>query len=70
MFQKFKSKAAALVAVPLTTLAISAHAELPSEVSTAITSVGADLKTAASMVITAMVAFWGLRKLGSKMGWW
>ena len=48
----------------------SAHAALPTEVSSAITTVGTDLETAAGMVITAMVAFWGLRKLGAKMGWW
>ncbi|MDO5625733.1 MAG: major capsid protein [Pseudomonadota bacterium] len=48
----------------------SAHAALPSEVTTAIETAGADLKTAAAAVIVALVAFWGLRKLGSKMGWW
>jgi hypothetical protein len=28
------------------------------------------LTDAATAVIVAMVAFWALRKLGSKMGWW
>uniref|UniRef100_A0AAU8BAN9 Capsid protein G8P n=1 Tax=Dulem virus 61 TaxID=3145772 RepID=A0AAU8BAN9_9VIRU len=48
----------------------TAHAALPANVTTAINDVGTDLATAAGLVITAMVAFWGLRKLGQKMGWW
>lgn len=47
-----------------------AHAALPESVTTAITAAGGDLTTAATAIIVAMVAFWGLRKLGSKMGWW
>lgn len=46
-----------------------ASAALPTEVTTAITAAGADLVTAATAVIVAMVAFWGLKKLGAKMGW-
>lgn len=51
-------------------LAQQAHAELPSGVTAAITEAGADLKTAATAVIVAMIAFWALRKVGQKMGWW
>ena len=47
----------------------SAHAALPVAATTAITDAGADLLTAVAAVITAMVAVWGLRKLGQKMGW-
>ena len=47
----------------------SAHAALPEAAATAITTAGADLLTAIGAVITAMVAVWGLKKLGSKMGW-
>lgn len=43
---------------------------MPSEVSTAITSAGTMLVSGATAVIIAMVGFWALKKLGSKMGWW
>ena len=67
--QSFKLKWAAFCMMLLGMFS-SAHAALPSAVANAITTVGSDLETAAGMVITAMVAFWGLRKLGAKMGWW
>jgi len=63
-------RSAALVAVPLSVMAVQAHAALPAGVTSAIEAVGTDLETAATAVLAAMVAFWGLRKLGSKMGWW
>jgi len=47
----------------------AANAALPEAASTAITTAGTDLLTAIGAVITAMVAVWGLRKLGQKMGW-
>lgn len=69
MFQNFKTKVALGVAsVPA--LMASAHAALPSGVESAINSVGSDLETAATAILTAMIGFWALRKLGSKMGWW
>lgn len=63
-------RSAALVAVPLSMLAMQAHAALPAGVTSAIETVGSDLETAATAILAAMVAFWGLRKLGTKMGWW
>lgn len=48
----------------------SANAALPTSVTTAITDAGVDLATGATAVIVTMVAFWGLKKLGGKMGWW
>ncbi len=69
MFQSLKSKAALIVA-PLGLMSMQAHAALPAGVTSAIEAVGTDLETAATAVLAAMVAFWGLRKLGSKMGWW
>lgn len=48
----------------------AAHAAIPAAVTTAIDEAGDDLVTAATAVIVAMVAFWALRKIGSKMGWW
>ena len=48
----------------------SAHAALPTGVTDAITAAGADLTTAATAVIVALIAFWALRKVGQKMGWW
>lgn len=47
----------------------SAHAALPVEVSTAVDLAKTDLLAAIGMVIAAMVAVWGLMKLGKKMGW-
>lgn len=46
-----------------------AHAAVPEEVTTAVTGAKTDLLAAIGMVIAAMVAVWGLRKLGQKMGW-
>lgn len=63
--RKYGAAAAALVLASQ-----SAHAELPTAVTAAITEAGGDLTTAATAVIVAMVAFWGLRKVGSKLGWW
>jgi hypothetical protein len=50
-------------------VSVGAHAAIPAEASTAITTAGTDILTAVGAVITAMVAVWGLRKLGQKMGW-
>ena len=69
MFQSLKTKAA-LVVASVPTLVVSAHAALPNGVTTAIEAVGTDLETAATAILTAMIGFWALRKLGSKMGWW
>ena len=54
-----KSVALRLAAIPAYVLAVSgsAHAALPTEV------------TAVTAIIVAFVAFWGLKKLGSKLGW-
>lgn len=51
-------------------VAVQAHAALPEAVSTAITTAGTDLAAAAGLVIAGLAGFWGLRKLGGKMGWW
>lgn len=53
----------------LAVLGASAHAALPAEVTDAITTAGADMVTAVTAIIVAFVAFWGLKKLGSKLGW-
>lgn len=48
----------------------SAHAALPAAVTTAITDAGTDLVTAATAVIVAIAAFWGLKTVGKKIGLW
>lgn len=58
-----------LVAVGVLSVVGAAQAALPAEASTAITTAGTDLLAAIGMVIASMVAVWGLRKLGQKMGW-
>ncbi len=71
MFHKLKASVLAFLAfLGLMLGAASAQAALPTEVTTAITSAGDNLLTGATAVIVAMVAFWGMRKLGQKMGWW
>lgn len=57
------------VAGLLSALGMSAHAALPAAVETAIATAGADMVTAITAIIVAFVAFWGLKKLGSKLGW-
>ena len=47
----------------------SAHAALDPGIGTAITAAQADILEAIGAVILAMVAVWGLKKLGRKMGW-
>lgn len=47
----------------------AAHAALPAAASTAITDYQTDAVSALGLVIAAGVVIWGLRKLGSKMGW-
>lgn len=47
----------------------TAHAAIPTEATTAITTAGTDLMTAIGSVIAVMVGVWGLKKLGTKMGW-
>ena len=60
-----------LAAIPAFVLATSgaAHAALPTEVSTAITSYQTDATTAIGLIMGAGVIIWGLLKLASKMGW-
>ncbi|THT98116.1 hypothetical protein E9531_15060 [Lampropedia puyangensis] len=63
-----KAKVLAVAAIA-TAAASSAQAALPPEVSTAVTEYKDDAISAIVMVIAAGVAIWGLRKLGTKMGW-
>lgn len=66
-----KVTALRLAGIPAAVLASmgSAHAALPTEVTTAITTAGADMVAAITAIIIAFVAFWGLKKLASKFGW-
>ena len=59
---------AVIAATPLA-LVGNAYAALPAAVSTAITTAETDMTTAVGLVIAAMVVVWGLKKLGTKMGW-
>lgn len=78
MFQKLKSTVvrsrafqASIVAVGTLVAAPAAFAQaaLPTGVAAAITEAGEMLVLGATAVIVAMVAFWGVKKLGTKMGW-
>ena len=66
-----KQIAARLALIPAFVFATAgaAHAALPTEVTTAIDTAGADMVSAITAIIVAFVAFWGLKKLGGKLGW-
>lgn len=65
MFKKLSTAVGALALI----VGGQAHAALPTGVTDAITAAGADMVTAVTAIIVAFVAFWGLKKLGSKLGW-
>ena len=66
--QFFKRLAAVQTAALLASGAVMA--EIPAAVSTEITTAKTDLMAGGALLIAAGVAFWGLKKLGTKMGWW
>lgn len=43
---------------------------MPAAVTSAITDAGDMLVEGGTAVVVAMVAFWAIRALGRKMGWW
>ena len=47
----------------------SALAALPETITTDVAAAKADMLAALAIVISAMVAVWGLKKLASKLGW-
>lgn len=49
---------------------LPAHAALPTGVEAGITGAGADLVTAGTAVVVAMIGFWAIRKVGQKLGFW
>lgn len=59
----------ALVGTAAAAPAAFAQAALPTGVAAAITEAGEVLVLGATAVIVAMIAFWGVKKLGTKMGW-
>ena len=63
--RKYGAAGAALVA----STGAMAQAALPAGVDAAITEAGEVLVLGATAVIVAMIAFWGVKKLGTKMGW-
>lgn len=65
---KIVSRALAPLAV-LASPAVFAQAALPTGVDAAITNAGDVMVLGATAVIVAMVAFWGVKKLGTKLGW-
>lgn len=73
MFNKLKAAFLAVVSaigLMVAPQAVLAQAALPTGVDAAITEAGDVLVLGATAVIVAMVSFWGLRKLGAKLGWW
>ncbi len=47
----------------------SALAALPASITTDVAEAKTDMLAALALVISAMVAVWGLKKLASKLGW-
>lgn len=66
--KKLKARLLAIPAVVITTTG-TAMAALPESVSTDVASAKTDMLAAIGIVISAMVAVWGLLKLASKLGW-
>lgn len=66
-----KTLQARLIAIPAFVVATAgaAHAALPEGVETAITTYSTDALAAIGLVLAAGVAIWGLKKLGTKLGW-
>lgn len=54
----------------LASAAGAARAALPTGVESAITTAGTDLVTAGTAVVVAMIGFWAIRKVGTKLGFW
>lgn len=67
-----KKLALRLAAIPAFVAATTtaAMAALPADATLAITTAKDDLLTTGGLILTAMVGFWGVKKLGTKMGWW
>lgn len=61
-------KYAAVIAM-LTLFAAPAFAALPASITTDVGEAKVDMLAALALVIGAMVAVWGLKKLASKLGW-
>lgn len=66
-----KKTALRLAAIPAFVVATtgSAMAALPEAVSTEIDTYKTDALSALALILAAGVAIWGLKKLGSKLGW-
>ena len=68
-FKQVKKYGAVVAAAPLA-LAGSAYAALPAGVEDSIQTAGADLVTAGTAVVVAMIGFWAIRAVGRKLGFW
>lgn len=68
MARKYGAKVAAgASALAFTGMALAAEG---ADNDALITSVGAKMVATATVVVGIMVAFWGVKKGGQKMGWW
>lgn len=65
--QKYGPKVATVVLMAGTS-AVAFAAEVDTEAQ--ITAVGAKILAAATAVVGIMLAFWGAKRTGQKMGWW
>lgn len=72
MYKMFSIARAGRVAAVsgLVAVGASAHAALPTAVTTALSDAGTDLMTAATAVVVAVAGFWGLKLVGKKLGLW
>ncbi len=70
MFNRLKAVFLAFMALIAMAVSGPAAAALPEAVTTAVTAAGTDLVAGATALIVAMVGFWGIKKLGTKLGWW
>lgn len=63
-------KKSAIILAPLSLAAGQAFAALPAEAQTTIDTAKTDLTTVGGSILVMGIAFWGVRILGKKMGWW
>ena len=68
MFKNAKIALATISAIAVTATT-SVYAALPANIATDVAEAKVDMLSAIGMVIGAMVAVWGLKKLAQKLGW-
>lgn len=70
MLKNLRQSFFVLVALMMALFSAASHATVDSAITTAISGASSDLVTIGTAIVVAMVAFWGVKAIGRKMGWW